>query len=185
MGFFYVFLIFVFLIIILQLTIKAKVIFNIKNNIGRFQVSFLKIKIFDYILSIESGCIKLTNKKKKNKYIPLEFDSQSIQEYTVFQDVLFRKIYFKQLGFYFNFGIESSAFCSAMTCGYVDIFAKIFYEIFKTKKSETKFLIKVYPNFNKSVIKIGFKAKISLSLFDLFWTFIETKTKNFFNNREK
>jgi hypothetical protein len=38
--------------------------------------------------------------------------------------------------------------------------------------------LKVYPNFNNNVIKFGIKAKISLSVFDLFWSFIEaTLTK--------
>ena len=152
---------------------KFKVFFNIKNNVGKLQIKFVCFKIIDYKLSLKSQCLVLTNKRGKNKYMPIEFSQQSIQNYEDFEGILLRKIYFKSVSIYCNFGIKNNAFMSAMFCGYIDIFSKIFYTFFKTKKSELKMHLKVYPNFNNNVIKFGIKAKISLSIFDLIWSFIE------------
>lgn len=178
MSFLYYIIAILIVIFALQLTMKLKVLFNVKKNTGKLQLKFMFIKILDYKISIKSQCLMLTNKKGKNKYLPIDFSQQSIQEYNDFESILFRKIYFKTLSIYFNFGVKSNAFLSAMVIGYVDVFSKIFYSFFKTKKSELKMQLKVYPNFNNNVIKFGIKAKISLSVFDLFWSFIEaTLTK--------
>ncbi len=179
MGFFYIPILILFIFLVFQLTIKAKIFFNVKNNIGKLKVCFVGIKIFDYTLSIKSRCIKITNKKGKSKYLPIELDKESIKEYTHFQNILFRKIYFKRLGIFFNFGLKQNAFASAIVCGYVDILSKIAYTVFKTKKSETIMNLKVYPTFEKNVIKFGFKAKISLSIFDLLWSYAEAQTIKF------
>ena len=173
MSFLYYILAFFIILFALQLTMKLKVFFNIKNNTGKLQIKFIGIKIIDYKISIKSKCLMLTNKKGKNKYMPIEFSEQSLQQYEDFLSILFRKIYFKTMSVYFNFGVKSNAFLSAMICGYVDLFSKIFYTFFKTKKSEVKMQLKVYPIFNNNVIKFGIKAKISMSVFDFIWSFIE------------
>ena len=173
MSFLFAILIIILTIFSVQLTMKLKVYFNIKNNTGKLQLKFINIKIFDYKISLQSQCLCLTNKKGKNKYLPIELNQQSIQNYTDFESILFRKIYFKRLSIYFNFGLKSNAFASAMICGYADVFSKILYSILKTKKSEVIMRLKIFPSFNNNVIKFGIKAKISLSVFDLIWSFIE------------
>lgn len=89
--------------------------------------------------------------------------------------MLFKKTYFKKVAVYFNFGLKDNSFISAMGCGIFDIITKIMYSILKTKKSEVQFNSKVYPSFNSNVIKIGIKAKISISIYDLLWSFLESK----------
>ena len=173
MSFLFAILIFFLVIFSVQLTMRLKVFFNIKSNTGKLQLKFINIKVFDYKISLQSQCLCLTNKKGKNKYLPIELSQQSIQNYADFESILFRKIYFKTVAVYFNFGVKSNAFLSAMICGYVDVFSKIFYSLFKTKKSELIMQLKIFPSFNNNVIKFGFKAKISLSVLDLFWSFIE------------
>jgi hypothetical protein len=79
------------------------------------------------------------------------------------------------LAIYFNFGAKNNAFLTSMACGYIDVLSKILYSVFKTKKSELIFASKIYPSFENDVIKIGIKAKISLSLYDLTWSFLEAK----------
>ena len=180
MSFFYIFLILFLLIAIFQLTIKAKVVFDVKNNCGIVTLKFVGIEILKYEIAIKSKCLRLTNKKRKNKYLPLELNDVAIQEYANVQDVIFRKLYFKQFKFAFAFGVDSDAFLTATVCGLVDIFAKTLYAIFKTKKSETKLSMTITPQFNSDVIKINFQVKLSVSLFDLLWCFIEVKTKNMF-----
>lgn len=173
MGFLFYIIAFFILLFMIQLTLKLKVLFNIKNNEGKLQLKFINIPVLNYKISIISQCLKITNKNGKSKYMPLILDQQSIKDYTDFESILFRKIYFKTVSVYFNFGIKSDAFVSAMVCGYIDIFSKILYTLLKTKKNEVLAKLKIYPTFNKNVIKIGIKAKISLSIFDLFWSFIE------------
>lgn len=173
-----VFLAIFVLIIVLQLTLKAKLFFNVKNNNGKLVLKIFCIKICCVNLSIEHGCIKLTNKKGKNKYLPLELNEQTIEHYNNFQDILFKKTYFKNISIYLNLGIKHSAMQTALICGGVDILTKILYCIFKTKKNETEFFSKIYPNFNSNVIKIGVKAKISISIYDLIWSYFESKVSS-------
>lgn len=166
------------MLLVFQLTLKLKVFFNVKKNIGKLQIKFLEFTVINLDISFESNYLKLTNKHGKSTYMPLKFDKQAIVEYTNFQDLIFRKIYFKQVSIYFNFGIKDNSFLSSMICGYVDVISKIAYSILKTKKSEVELESKIYPDFNTNVIKLGIKAKISLSIFDLIWSFIESKLSN-------
>lgn len=185
MSFFYVFMVVLILVIVLQFTIKIKLYFNVKNNTGKLQVSFMNIKIIDYNISICGRCIRFSKKNKKSKYLPISFDQQTIENYNRFKDILFRKVYVKQVGIYFNFGLKNRADITAIAVGYADIFSKIAYSVLKTKKSEIEMKLKTYANFNNNVIKFGLKAKISLSIFDLIWSFSEAKAKEFLVKRPK
>lgn len=185
MSFFYVFLIVLILLFVIQFTIKIKLYFNAKSNSGKLQIFFVNLKIIDYKISLCSRCIKLSKKNNKNKYLPISFDRQTIESYNKFKDILFRKVYAKQIGVYFNFGLKSRADITAMITGYVDIFSKIAYSVLKTKKSEVKMKLKTYANFNNNVIKFGLKAKISLSIFDLIWSFAESKVKELLVKKPK
>ena len=186
MSFLFAFVLIFIAIIVFQITLKLKVFFNIKNNIGNLELKLFNIKVLSYKLSIKHRCLVLTNKRGKNKYMPIEFSQESIQNYADFESILFRKIYFKKFSLFFNFGIKHNAFASAMVCGYVDILTKILYCILKTKKSEVKLKLKIYPSFESNVIKFQIKAKISLSLFDLFWSFVEAViTKHLKSKKQK
>ena len=149
------------------------------------QLKFIGIRIFDYKIKIKDKNLVLTNKNGKNKYFPLEINNESIKNYTDFQSILFKKIYFKTIAIYFNFGLKDDAFVSTMVCGYIDVFSKIAYSFLKTKKSEVLMNLKVYPSFKNNVIKFGIKAKISLSLYDLLWSFIEAITTKFFRSKKE
>lgn len=172
---FYCILLIFITLIVLQLTLKLKVFFNVKKNIGKLQFKFVGLRIINVSFCFGKGYIKFTKRNGKTKYLPLEINQQSFQEYADFEEILFKKIYFMTLKIYFNFGIKDNAFVSCMVCGYVDILSKIFYSVLKTKKSEVNLCLKVYPCFKQNVIKFGIKAKISLSLFDLAWSFVEAK----------
>ena len=166
---------------------KMKVFFNIKNNTGKLQLKFMFIKIFDYKISIVHQNLKLTSKKGKSKFMPIEFSQESIQSYTDFEGIIFRKIYFKTIAIYFNFGLKSDAFASSMVVGTIDIASKILFSFLKTKKSEVLLKLKTYPSFKSNVIKIGFKAKISISVFDFVWSLMEavvTKQINSIKNKK-
>lgn len=160
---------------VLQLTIKAKVFYNILKNSGKLQLKFLNITIVDYKISFNINYIKLTNKKGKNKYLPLEFNKQTIAEYNNFQEILFKKTYFKNLSVYLNFGYTDNAFYTSMICGYFDVFTKSMYSFLRTKKNEVEFVSKIYPNYKKNVIKFSVKAKLSISIYDLLWSYLEAK----------
>ena len=185
MSFLYASVLVILLISVLQLTLKMKVLFNPKLNRGKLELKFVGIKVLSYAVKIQNKNLVLTNKKGKNKYLPLELNDESIQNYTDFESILFRKVYFKTVSIYFNFGLKNEAFLSYMVCGYVDVFSKIAYSVFKTKKSEVLMQLKVYPSFESNVIKFGFKAKISISIFDLLWSFFEANITKFFRSKFK
>lgn len=163
------------LLLVLQLTIKAKFFFNVLQNRGKLQLKFINIPIIDYQISFHMDYLKLTNKKGKNKYLPIEFNEQTLAEYNNFQEILFKKTYFKNASVYLNFGYKDSAFSTAMVCGYFDVITKGLYSVLRTKKNEVEFISKIYPNYKKNVIKIGIKAKLSMSIYDLIWSYLESK----------
>lgn len=176
----------IILLFVLQLTLKSKLFFNVNKNSGKIQIKFLNFTIIDYTLSFHMDYIKLTNKKGKNTYLPLEFNQQTIEEYNNFQEILFKKTYFKNVSFYLNFGKKDNAFLTSITCGIFDVITKIFYSILKTGKNEVEFNSKIYPNFKSNVIKIGVKAKLSLSIYDLIWSYFESKlTSKIIKKRSK
>ena len=170
----YLIILLVFLLIsVLQLTLKAKISFNVGKNLGTIQLRFIGIRLFDREISFHKNYIKLYSKKNKNKYIPIELSQQSIKDYTDFQGILFQKIYAKELSFYLNFGIKNDPMTSCLVSSHFDIFSKIVYSALSQKKKGVIFKSKVYPSFEKSVIKFQIKAKISLSLYDLLWSYLE------------
>ncbi|MGN1212739.1 MAG: DUF2953 domain-containing protein [Christensenellales bacterium] len=163
------------LIFVLQLTINAKLSFNIKKNCGKLELKFLNIKVLDFTLRFHLDYLQLTNKKGKNFYMPLEFNEQTIEEYNNFQTILFKKTYFKSLSVFLNFGFKDDAFLTSMICGYFDIITKSLYSFLRTKKNEVEFVSKIYPNYKKNVIKFAVKAKLSMSIYDLIWSYLEAK----------
>lgn len=163
------------MLFVMPLTLKAKVYFNVKNNSGKIELKFVSIKILSYNFRFFDGCLELTKANGKRKYLPLKIDKQSIEVYTNVQDIIFRKIYLKHIGIYFNFGIDGNPFLSSMVVGYFDVLSKILYAVLKTQKSEVQMTSKCFPNFESTVIKIGIKAKISLSVYDMIWSFVEAK----------
>lgn len=172
----YLIILLIFLLLsVLQLTMKAKVSYNVGKNLGTLQVRFVGIRIIDRIISIHKGYIKLYSKKHKNIYLPLDFSQEGIQSYTDFQTILFQKIYFKEMTTYLNIGLRTNAMASCLICGYIDVLTKIIYSALSHKKKGMLFKSKIYPCFKKSVIKFQIKAKISLSLYDLLWSYIEAK----------
>ena len=170
----YLIILLVFLLImVLQLTVKAKVFFNIKENSGKIRVRFVGKRIFDRDISFEKNYLKLSSPKHKNKYLPIEFSQESIESYANFEGVIFQKIYAKEMTLYFNFGLKNNPAISSLTCGYIDVISKIFFCILNNKKHGLVYRSKVYPSFKKSVIKFQIKAKISMSLFDFLWSIAE------------
>ena len=52
MDFFYAIILALLIVCVLQLTLKLKVMFNIKSNIGKLQLKFVGLRIFDFDISI-------------------------------------------------------------------------------------------------------------------------------------
>lgn len=173
MSYFLIILLVFLLVSVLQLTLKAKISFNASKNLGQVQIRFVGIRLFDRQISFHKKYIKLYSKKHKNIYLPIEFSKQSIQTYTDFQLVLFQKIYAKEISVYLNFGLETNPMISCLVCGYFDVISKILYAILSQKKKGVIYKSKVYPSFDKSVIKFQIKAKISLSFYDFLWSYLE------------
>ena len=161
-----------------QITIKAKANFDIEKNRGELQLRLFFVTIFWREISFGKYYLKITNKKGKSKYLPIEANKQSIQQYTEFQEILFKKIYAQQILLFLNFCIENSPLLTSMICGYFDVISKALFCILKTKKSELVFKSKIYPSFEKTLIKFQIKAKISLSIYDLLWSYTEAKLQD-------
>ena len=171
---YYLIILLVFLILIVfQLTLKVKISYNIISNSGKIQLRFIGIRIFDREMTIYKNYLKLSNAKHKSIYLPIEFSQESIKSYVNFQGVLFQKIYAKEFYFYLNFGIKNNPIISSLVCGHTDIIFKILYSVLSQKKKGLSYKSKIYTSFEKSVIKFQIKAKISLSLYDLMWSYLE------------
>ena len=173
MSYYLIILLVFLMLIVFQLTLKVKVSYNLLSNSGIIQLRFIGIRIFDRKITFYKKYLKLSNSKHKNIYLPIEFSQESIKSYVDFQGVLFQKIYAKEFSFYLNFGLKNSPMLSCLVCGHFDVLLKIIYGFLSQKKKGLNYKSKVYASFEKSVIKFQIKAKISLSLYDLLWSYFE------------
>ena len=108
-----------------------------------------------------------------------------MQNYNDFQTIWFDKIYAKKVQFYFNFGVKNNPMISCLACGYIDVISKIMFCYLNSKKNSLMYNAKIYPLCKKDVIKMQIRAKISMSIFDLFWCFVEAKINEIIKKNNK
>lgn len=168
-----IFVVLVLLLIIAQINLKLRVSYDIIKNKGIIKFSVFTISIFKIALSIESGHIKIVDKKGNVTLIPLDFKNETFQDYADFNIILFRKIHFKKTSIFVNFGVEGNAFLTSMVCASILTIVGILASIVNNKSGQINFSNRVYPNYKKNRLNVLFRASISISIYDYLWCLME------------
>ncbi len=161
---------FIILLLISPLFLEIRVSFNALKNSGVFCVYIFKIKLLYFFFEINGKEIKLKN-EKETKEKQLEFDSPEIVLYEEFANQIKEKTRLRFLEVFYNIGLED-AFITSLVCGFLNVGALIFFSSIKNKKPTASLGLYDTHSFNKKVIEISVNLNMSISLFDVVYSFI-------------
>lgn len=125
----------------------------------------IKIQYFSFQLKPKSIVIRTNNKKTQVEY---SFNDPQIKFYENLSLQINEKIKIKHIDIYSNVGTGDAAE-SALICGVLNVFYKIFSAYIKTMKPTCSINISSHAQFNKKVFDFSVYSKISLSLFDFLY----------------
>lgn len=126
----------------------------------------IKIQYFSFQLKPKSIVIRTNNKKTQVEY---SFNDPKIKFYENLSNQVNEKIKVKHIDIYSNIG-TGDACESALICGVLNIFYKIFSAYIKTVKPTCSINISSHTQFNQKVFDFSMYSKISLSLFDFLYS---------------
>lgn len=152
--------------------IQGKATLSLPHFDGVFSVFLFRKKLLHFFYQIKGQSIILKNNKTE---IEQEFDFES-DEIFLYEEILRQikaKARLKEMYVFYNIGI-GDAFTSAMLCGLINCGAITFFTSIKNKKPTASLGIYDTVSYNKEVFEISFNCKLSISLFDIVYSFINS-----------
>lgn len=160
----------IILILIFPTFLEVRVSFNPLFNKGVVALFVFKFKLFHYVFSFNKNMIELEN-EDKHKTTKLDFEGPELAVMEEFMKQLKDKIRLKKCYVFYNIGF-SDAFLSAMFCGFLNqVLTQIFVNI-KSKKPTASLCIFDNVSFNRTVFEIAGRVLISVSLFEVVYSYI-------------
>lgn len=178
------FILFVILLVVIPINIKAKVVYDVLKNEGKIQLKLFKLTLFYVTFTIEKGFLELTTKKNKKILVPIETGTGGTNIQTDFILILLKKIRIQHGTIYVNFGAKSDAFLTAIIVGTVKVLTSSFGAILKSKKSKSKLTNKIYADFSKDKLKLCLKASIKISILQVFDAYLKSLVGKIKFNKE-
>lgn len=176
---------FILLVFIIPINLKAKVVYDVLHNRGKIQLKLFKLNVFIGEISIEHGFVELTTKKGKKILIPIEVSASSgFFAETDFITILLKKVRIQHGTMYVNFGTKSNAFATAMIVGLVKVLTSIASAVLVTKKSKSKITNKIYPSFTKDQLKVCLKASVKISIMQVLNAYLKAVFEKIKFNKE-
>lgn len=158
------------LLLIFPVFVEARVSYNPLYNRGVVALFIFKIKLFYFIFSFHGQFIELEN-EKETKREKLEFQSQKFAVMEEFSKQIKSKVRLKKLYVFYNIG-TGEASSSAMLCGFLNLILTQVFLIIKSKKPTASMCIYDTVSYNKTVFEIAGRMSISISVFDVVYSFI-------------
>lgn len=144
--------------------------YNPLKNKGIIAIYILKIKILYYFYHIYGKYLVIENEKETKKF-ELEFSNPSFIIIEEFIKQVVKKIKVKVLYVYYNIGLND-AFYSALFCGLLNTILTIFFTFLKNRKPTASMCIYDTVSYNKLLTEIVFRGQISISLFDVAYSYL-------------
>lgn len=157
-------LLFIFLLIIIPINLKTKVVYDLLKNRGKIQLKLFKLTLFYFTFKVETGFLELTTRKNKKLLVPMESGASGVNIQTDFILIVLKKIRIQHGTIYVNFGAKSDAFATAMIVGFVKVITSCLGAFLKTKKPDSKITNKIYADFSNDKLKLCLKASIKISI---------------------
>lgn len=163
---------FFIVLFLLPVFVKVRVAYNLFENNGVATIFLFGIKIISLKFLLYGFGIKIYKDNEiKNKKIDFEGEEAIFVQNLIKQ--IKQKIHLKSLQIYYNIGIDD-AFETAMICGYINLIVLIFFTRIKSLKPTASLFLRDNPAFNQSVFQMVFNLKISISLFDIAYSFLNS-----------
>ena len=162
---------FFIVIILVPISLKIRLSYNVEKNRGVSSIYIGPIKIFLFIFKIKGKAI-IVKTKKKRREIDIDFSDKQMRFIEEFTKQIEQKIRIKKFYIMGRIGLFS-ADKNAIIVSFISIISKIFLSILKTKKSYAQNLkAEFYPAFNQDVFQLSGFGKISISIFDILYSLI-------------
>lgn len=168
------FILFIILLVIIPINLKAKVVYDVLKNQGKIQLKIFKLTLFYVTFTIEKGFLELTTTKNKKILVPIQSDTSGTNIQTDFILIVLKKIRIQHGTVYVNFGAKSDAFLTAMIVGTIKVLTSTLGTILKSKKTNSKLTNKIYADFSNDKLKICLKASIKISILQVFDAYLKS-----------
>ncbi len=161
-----------FIIVLFMLPIKFKVKFscNLLNRNGAFGIFLFKKKLMHQRFWLKNGKILLQDENEV-KTMEIEFDSKEVIFVDVFTKLIKNKTRLKELYLFYNVGL-ADAFSSAMFAGIINLACLILFTNLKNTRPTASMAVYDTVSYNRAVLEFAVKTHISISLFDVAYSFI-------------
>jgi len=169
---YYLIPVFFIILFLLPIFVKVKATYNLIDNVGGAGFFIFGLKIVSLKFSLNAFGIKIykDDEIKKEKF---DFESEEAVFMGNFLKQIKQKIHLKLLQIYYNIGLND-AFQTAMVCGYINLVIMIFFTRIKSIKPTASLFLGDNPSFNQSVFQFVFSLKISISLVDIVYSFLNS-----------
>ena len=165
-----IFLVVIFLLII-SLTIKFKIVFNILRLSGAVEIVLFKIIRFKLNVRFRGPYvyIAINNKTRREKLSSKNFNIAFVVQ-------LSRQIYFRthleQLKFNGDIGYYNNAMVTAMASSIIDIVGKCLGARILHNKKSAHIFVSNETKYNQDSLNLRLEGKINISIFDIIYSLI-------------
>lgn len=161
---------FLILICFIPIKLEGRASLNALEMSGAFGIFFYGIKVTHQLLWIKHK--KLMMKKDKSiESKEIDFNSSEVILLKKFTGEIKDKTRLRLLMVFYNLGTGDS-FSSSMLAGYINSFLLIFFTSIKNSKPTASCAVYDTVSFNEQVAQFSIKMILSISLFDIVYSFI-------------
>lgn len=171
---------FIIILLIFPIFVEARLSFNPILNRGVVALFIFKKKVIYYYIEFHGKYITLKN-DTETKQEEIMFDSPQFAIIEEFIKQMKDKVRLKHLFIYYNIGL-GDAFRSALICSAFNQLINFFFINLKSRKPTASLCLYDTVSYNREIFEVAGRMKISISLFDLVYSFIYSsiivKSKN-------
>lgn len=160
----------IIILLVMPIFLEVRLSFNLLDKSGVFCIYLFRKKLQYFKFEIEGREIKLKD-EEETKEKQIDFDSPEIALYEEFSTQIKDKTRLKFIEVFYNVGLND-AFLTSMVCGVINIAILIFFTSLKNKKPTASLQLYNTSSFNKKVANLATVINLSISLFDVVYSFI-------------
>lgn len=163
---------FFILLLLVPIFLEVRVSFNALDNSGAFCIYLSKIKLKYFLFEFVGKTLRLKDEKQITEK-DIDFSSPEIALLEEFSKQLKQKARLKFLEVYYHIGLDD-AFVTSMLCGVINVSALIFFTSLKNARPTASLSIYDNVSYNKKVVELAANLSVSLSLFDVVYSFLNS-----------
>lgn len=160
----------IIILLVMPIFLEVRLSINLLDKSGVFCIYLFRKKLQYFKFEIEGREIKLKD-EEETKEKQIDFDSPEIALYEEFSTQIKDKTRLRFIEVFYNIGLND-AFLTSMVCGVINIAILIFFTSLKNKKPTASLQLYNTSSFNKKVANLATVINLSISLFDMVYSFI-------------